>query len=195
MTNLIIYLFILIANVVAILLIYHSFDRNIEKTKKLLYTMISMGLIYILVLIIYFFSSIGLDKETTTKAKDMIIFSFVPVNAIILVPFLLRSFKKSKDREITIEQLNKRAIVVVIIGIALIIGEFFYFRNIEKGIINMINEQQTKNINQNTLENNEIQNETMLNEITENVLNEENNEISENTTKNEIVNNTISNVE
>ena len=32
MTNLIIYLFILIANVVAILLIYHSFDRNIEKT-------------------------------------------------------------------------------------------------------------------------------------------------------------------
>ncbi len=195
MTNLIIYLFILIANVVAILLIYHSFDRNIEKTKKLLYTMISMGLIYILVLIIYFFSSIGLDKETTTKAKDMIIFSFVPVNAIILVPFLLRSFNRSKDREITIEQLNKRAITVAIIGIVLIIGEFFYFRNIEKGIINMINEQQTKNIKENTLENNEIQNETMLNEITENMLNEEKNEISENTTKNEIVNNTISNVE
>ena len=195
MSNLIIYLFILIANVVAILLIYHSFDRNIEKTKKLLYTMISMGLIYILVLIIYFFSSIGLDKETTKKAKDMIIFSFVPVNAIILVPFLLRSFKKGKDREITTEQLNKRAIVVVIIGIALIIGEFFYFKKKEKGIINMINEQQTKNIKQETLENNEIQNGTILNEITENVLNEEKNEISENTTKNEIVNNTISNVE
>lgn len=165
MNNIVIYLFIVIANVVAMLLIYHSFDKNIEKTKKLIYTMISMGVMYILVLIIYFFSSIGLDKEATKQAKDMITFSFVPVNSIILLPFLIRSFNKSKNREITTEQLNKRALIMIIIAIALVIGEFFYFKNIEKGIIDIANEKRATNINQESLEENLITNE-LSNEMT-----------------------------
>ena len=42
MDKLFILLFILVANIVSILLIYHSLDKNIEKTKRLLYTMIAM---------------------------------------------------------------------------------------------------------------------------------------------------------
>ena len=131
MNNIVIFLFILVANVVSILLIYYSFNKNIEKTKRLLYTMIAMGVIYILVLIVYFFSSIGMPKEIAEQSKEMITFTFVPVNAIILIPFLLRSFNRRKDNSITTEQLNKRAIIVVIVAIALLVGEFFYFRNIE----------------------------------------------------------------
>ena len=48
MDKLFILLFILVANIVSILLIYHSLDKNIEKTKRLLYTMIAMGVVYIL---------------------------------------------------------------------------------------------------------------------------------------------------
>ena len=99
MSNLFILLFILVANIVAMLLIYHSFSKNIEKTKRLLYTMISMGIIYITVLVIYFFSSIGIDKEIATQAKQTIVFTFVPVNSIILIPYLLRSFNKRKNKE------------------------------------------------------------------------------------------------
>ena len=91
MENLVILLFIFVANIVSILLIYHSFDKRIEKTKKLLYTMISMGVVYIVVLIIYFFSSIGIDKEIAKSSKQMITFTFVPVNSIIIIPFLIRS--------------------------------------------------------------------------------------------------------
>lgn len=173
MNNIIIFLFILIANVVSILLIYHSFDKNIEKTKRFLYAMISMGLMYIVVLIIYFFSSIGLPKETVQKSKDMITFTFVPVNSIILVPFLLRSFYKRKRNEITTEQLNRRAIITAIVGIVLIIGEFFYFKNIEEGIVNIVNQKQSE---QNAIaenvekyeEENDISNNTMLNNLIEN---------------------------
>lgn len=199
MNNLVIYLFILVANIVAILLIYYSFDKNIEKTKKLAYTMISMGVMYILILIIYFFSSIGLDKEATKQARKMITFSFVPVNSIILLPFLIRSFNKSKNREITTEQLNRRAITMFIIGIVLIVGEFFYFRNIEKGIIEIADNMQntnTINTNQEALEENSITNEVSndtinnsMNEIAIDVTNEISNAMS-----NDIMSNSVSNV-
>ena len=162
MNNIIIFLFILVANVIAFLLIYNSFNKNVEKTKQLLYTMISMGIVYIVVLVIYFFSSIGLSKEVTSQAKEMITFSFVPVNSIILIPFLIRSFNKRKNKEITTEQLNRRTIIMIIIAIALIIGEFFYFRNIEKGIIDIANEKQ--NIITNNVENNEEPSITYNNE-------------------------------
>ena len=162
MNNIIIFLFILVANVIAFLLIYNSFNKNVEKTKQLLYTMISMGIVYIVVLVIYFFSSIGLSKEVTSQAKEMITFSFVPVNSIIILPFLIRSFNKRKNKEITTEQLNRRTIIMIIIAIALIIGEFFYFRNIEKGIIDIANEKQ--NIITNNVENNEEPSITYNNE-------------------------------
>lgn len=162
MNNIIIFLFILVANVIAFLLIYNSFNKNVEKTKQLLYTMISMGIVYIVVLIIYFFSSIGLSKEVTSQAKEMITFSFVPVNSIIILPFLIRSFNKRKNKEITTEQLNRRTIIMIIIAIALIIGEFFYFRNIEKGIIDIANEKQ--NVITNNVENNEEPSITYNNE-------------------------------
>ena len=74
----------------------------------------------------------------------MITFSFVPVNVIIILPFLIRSFEKAKDKIITTAKLNKRVIIALIIGIVLIFTEFFYFRNIQKNIIdfgNKITEQ------------------------------------------------------
>jgi hypothetical protein len=145
MDKLFILLFILVANIVSILLIYHSLDKNIEKTKRLLYTMIAMGVVYIIVLIVYFFSSIGIDKRIATQAKQTIVFTFVPVNSIIVIPFMLRSFNKRKDREITGEQLNKRAVVMFIIAVVIVVSEFFYFRNIEKGIGRIIEQQEAAN--------------------------------------------------
>ena len=162
MENLVILLFIFVANIVSILLIYHSFDKRIEKTKKLLYTMISMGVVYIVVLIIYFFSSIGIDKEIAKSSKQMITFTFVPVNSIIIIPFLIRSFNKRKDNEISGEQLNKRAIAAI-----LVVGEFFYFRNIEKEIGKII-EQQQENMNNTT--SNVTEENTISNTTTDNTL-------------------------
>lgn len=185
MTNIIINLFILAANVVSILLIYHSFDKNIEKTKKLLYTMISMGVVYIIVLITYFFSSIGLSKEVTQKSQDMITFTFVPVNAIIIVPFLLRSFNQRKNKDITTEQLNKRTIIVAILAIVIVVGEFFYFRSIEKGIIDIANQKQ--DVVTNDVENN-TENTTLSNsEITNSEI--ENSDITNNLISNGVVTN------
>ena len=169
MDKLFILLFILVANIVSILLIYHSLDKNIEKTKRLLYTMIAMGVVYIIVLIVYFFSSIGIDKRIATQAKQTIVFTFVPVNSIIVIPFMLRSFNKRKDREITGEQLNKRAVVMFIIAVVIVVSEFFYFRNIEKGIGRIIEQQEAaSNTANTTVENLTVENKISNNAVVEN---------------------------
>ena len=183
MDKLFILLFILVANIVSILLIYHSFDKNIEKTKRLLYTMIAMGVVYIIVLIVYFFSSIGIDKRIATQAKQTIVFTFVPVNSIIVIPFMLRSFNKRKDREITGEQLNKRAVVMFIIAVVIVVSEFFYFRNIEKGIGRIIEQQEATNNTANIAVENQISNSEIVENTISNLENLITNDtVEENTT-------------
>ena len=123
-------------------------------------------IIYISVLVIYFFCSIGNDKDIATQAKQTIVFTFVPVNSIILIPYLLRSFNKRKNKEITGDQLNKRAVTMVIIAVVLIVSEFFYFRNIEKGIGRIIEQQEATNNTANIAVENQISNS----EIVENTI-------------------------
>lgn len=142
MNNVFIMGFIIVANLIAILLTYYSFNKSIEKTKRLLYTMISVGVMYILILIVYSFSSIGIAKKASSAAKDMITYTFVPVNTILVLPFMIRSFNKRKENEITTSQLNMRATIVLIITIAILVSEFFYFRKIQQGIIDIYNQKQ-----------------------------------------------------
>ena len=142
MDNVFIMGFIIVANLIAILLTYYSFNKSIEKTKRLLYTMISVGVMYILILIVYSFSSIGIAKKASSAAKDIITYTFVPVNTILVLPFMIRSFNKRKENEITTSQLNIRATIVLIITIAILVSEFFYFRKIQQGIIDIYNQKQ-----------------------------------------------------
>ena len=72
----------------------------------------------------------------------MITYTFVPVNTILVLPFMIRSFNKRKENEITTSQLNMRATIVLIITIAILVSEFFYFRKIQQGIIDIYNQKQ-----------------------------------------------------
>ena len=148
--------FILVANVVGLLLVYHSFDNRIEKNKKLMYTMICFGIMYIITLITYFFSSIGIDnKNVSNSSKDMITFTFVPINTIIILPILIKSFNNRKMNKITKNKLNKTAILMFLITLILIVLEFFCFRNMQKGIINIFNDKQNKTNVNTQIENNQ----------------------------------------
>lgn len=152
MDKLVIVLFIFVANCVALLLTYHSFDKKIDKNKRMLYTMIAVGVMYIVISITYFFSSIGIEKEVSENSKNMITFTFVPVNSIIILPFLINSYKKARRKEIKMENFNKRVIIIGVIAFFLIISEFFYFRNIQNGIIRMMNEM-SNSVNENVINN------------------------------------------
>ena len=81
---------------------------------------------------------------------------------------MLRSFNKRKDREITGEQLNKRAVVMFIIAVVIVVSEFFYFRNIEKGIGRIIEQQGAANeaSTNSTVTNSVLNTENKTNSIT-----------------------------
>lgn len=183
MSNSFITLFILIANIVAVTLLYRSFDKGLEKNKKVFYTMLCFGAMYIIILIVYFLSSIGLSKDATENAKNMITFTFVPVNVIILLPIMIRAFYKKKNNKISIQQLNTRTISVLIVAVILLVGEFFYFRDIQKGIIKIVEEKQNKQMNvteQNTIDESNIEDNNV-----------ESNNIEANNVENNIIENNI----
>ena len=103
----------------------------------------------------------------------MITFTFVPVNTIIILPILIRGYNKRKNNEISQEKLNRRTTLMIIVTVIVLVTEFFYFRNIQTGIINVYNEMQNAATNsaneQKNIENlNIIENTSNITNIVQN---------------------------
>lgn len=120
----------------------------------------------------------------------MIIFSFVPVNTIILLPILIRSFYKKQSKKITMEKLNKIVMTMSIVAIILMIGEFCYFRNIQKGIAKILEDKKSNSQSNQEITNKE-NNTIGLNEEIENLIS--GNEETNNTKNSEKLNEEIVN--
>lgn len=173
--NIFINIFIFLANLVAILLLYYSWNKNFDKKNRALYTMIGIGVMYIGILIIYWLSSIGIDSSKVSESsRNMITFAFVPVNTIIILPFLVRSYGKVKYNEMKMSKFQKRVTIMAILILIIFISEFFYFRNVQKQILDMANQSNVANSqsanNTDNIENNSTENynNTLTNNTEEN---------------------------
>ena len=147
----IIILFILILNVVSILLMYRSLNAR-EPKEKLLFIVIGTALMYVLTSIVYWISTRNIEiTEVSDLGKDLIIFLFVPINGIIVLPLFARSFCKFKDGGINGTVLRNRGVVLGVILFILLIIECVYFENIQNQVVKMITnknsqvEQETAN--------------------------------------------------
>ena len=169
--NLFIILFILIANVVAYLLIFHSFGKEMDNNKKIKSTLMIIGGMYIITLIIYFLSGLGVEKVNNSEIlRNYLMMAFVPVNLIIIIPYSVYSFMKAKKGNLSKQLLNKRLLVVEIVAIVIFIIEFFYFRTSQKNMKrladeakNLINNQEvTQKQEQNTITNLEEEYDTVI---------------------------------
>lgn len=178
--NSFIVLFAAVANVIAVLLVYYSFGKKMDKQKKFMNTLIGMGFICILVWCAFSLSSIGIEKiSAIEKAKTLLTIAFVPVDAILFIPFLVSSFYKCKEEKITKKAFSNRVIIIAIFAIVVMVGEFFYFRNFQKDIVKL-NEQIKANqeIEENNVEN--LNEEKQDNAEDTNKIDEEDKEIEEN---------------
>ena len=89
---LIIILFILILNIVSILLMYRSLTDRTPK-EKLIFIAIGIAIMYMLTSVVYWISTRNVEiTEVSDVGKDLIIFLFVPINGIIVLPLFARSF-------------------------------------------------------------------------------------------------------
>lgn len=172
---LVILLFILILNIVSIVLMYYCLG-DLEKKEKLIFISAGIAIMYVITSIVYWISTIGIDiNEVSETGKNLIIFLFVPVNSLIILPLLAKSYTKLKFGSLEKRIFLKRGIVLSILLIIAIVLECIYFKNIQEEVVNII--KQSMQIEQRNKDTNELLSEDVKN-IDSNKLNNEENQIS-----------------
>ena len=134
-----IYMCILALNLVAIFLTYHFLGKEMEKKAKGIFIIVGIAVIYMLVSLVYWIGTKDIDLGNNESfGKNLITFTFVPVNAIVILPFLASSYKNLQEGKLKSEPFRNRCILLAIVLIILLIIEFFYFKDIQTGIYNML---------------------------------------------------------
>lgn len=183
-------IFILIMNVVAIVLTYHCL-ADLTKKEKFIFIAVGVAIMYMLTSIVYWISTWKIEvTEVSETGKNLITFLFVPVNGLIVLPLLAKSYVKFKFGSLNNTIFRNRIIVLAVLLLLVLAIECAYFKNIQTQVINLINENTQEQVKvqikqNNNIENNSIGNVENANEInTVNVLdsnNIENNSIVDNT--------------
>ena len=166
----IIFLFILFFNIISIALMYYCLG-DLTKKEKFIFIAVGTGIMYILTSIVYWISTNGIEiTEVSETGKNLITFLFVPVNAILVLPILAKSYSKTKYGSLKSDVFIKRGIVLGILLFIVLIVECNYFKNIQEGVVNLIKQNaQTSEENNNSLN---YVNENLENEVSEKILNE-----------------------
>lgn len=138
---LVILLFIIILNIVSIVLMYYCL-ADLTKKEKLIYIAAGTALMYILTTIVYWISTRGIEMtEVSEMGKNLITFLFVPINGIIILTLFAKSYYNYKMGGLDGSVLKKRAMVLGVILLIILIIECIYFKNIQEQVVNLINEQ------------------------------------------------------
>ena len=193
---LLILFFILILNIVSIALTYYCLS-NMEKREKFLFIAIGVAIIYILTSWVYWISTKDIAiKEVSEMGKKIITLLFVPINGIIILPILAKSYAKYKMGSLGTDKLKNRGIVIAVILVILLIIECAYFKDIQNKVITIIEKNQQAKQEKEERQSNFLQilaNE-QKNEMVNIVENEEIKDmISENQINNEEITNTVEN--
>ncbi len=134
-----IYICIFILNAVAILLTYRFLGNDLEKKEKGIFIVVGVALMYLLVTLVYYLSTKNMNLGyVTNEGQNLITFSFVPVNAILILPFLASSYKYLRMGKIEKNIFKRRIVLLLVLLLVILVIEFFYFKNIQAGILSIV---------------------------------------------------------
>lgn len=140
-----IYFCMLILNVIAMFLTYRFLGNELSKKEKWIFIAVGIAIIYILVSTICALSIKDVDLgQASQTVQKLITFSFVPVNAILVLPIMASSYRHLKAGRLKKENFKNRIIVIVIVLIIVLVIEFFYFKDIQIGIRDILQNVSTK---------------------------------------------------
>ena len=131
-----IFIIILALYIIAIISTYQNMFA-FEKTTKILYLILGFIIVSIITVII---SKIGLpnsadNKEILNVVKRTIQIIFIPLNALIILPFMANNISKYKVKAISEEKLKKRILIMSIVYIIFIIFEKNYIKDFHIGVL------------------------------------------------------------
>ena len=138
---------ILIATITIILYILlisstmHSL-KVVESTKvKVGFIVTGFILMLVSIWVTFYISISGLNYENAQivgRVRNLLVAVFVPVNGLIVMPYLAKMLSKIGSNELTQEKFKKRLIILAIIYFAILIFECSYFKSTQIGILEMI---------------------------------------------------------
>ena len=108
---------------------------------KIGYIIICFIIILISTLIIFYISTIGVHYEQdymVGKIRNLLIAVFVPVNGLIIMPYLANMLSKIGTNEISQEGFKKRITILMAIFVMVLIFECSYFKSTQLGILKML---------------------------------------------------------
>lgn len=120
-----------------------EFENNLLRI-----SFIFVGTLFItlLTLILFWISKIGVEypkKEMIGEVRRIILLSFIPINGFLILTQTASIFAQAKSGMVSKEDMQKKIKRLVIIFIVLIVFEAIYFKNIQNGMIKIIQNKMT----------------------------------------------------
>ena len=115
---------------------------TIEKKTKIILITCGILAVYILTLIIFSISKIGItyeNKEAMKTIQNVFVILFSIMNGYVILPFIFKKLEQINNDEIEKEKITKSIIFLVAIIIFIFVFETSYFGNIQNNILTMIN--------------------------------------------------------
>ena len=129
--------FIVVINLASAFVIFKVLS-NIELKNKIILVVIGEIVMYVILFIVYEISSAGVNETIVNSSRQIILFTFLPINIICIELPIMLSLKKLQQGDIDNDKFNRRMAITLIIGIIILILEFNYIKNIQTGISNFI---------------------------------------------------------
>lgn len=124
----------------------HNLNNAMDNKIKIAYITIGTIITFLITLIIFNISTNGVEyenKEMIGSVRNIILAVFVPVNGLIVMPYLANLMSKINSNEITQDKFKKKIIIIAIIFIVVIIFECSYFKSTQLGILKILGEMKS----------------------------------------------------
>lgn len=127
---------IIIFNIVAIGSLYQAIGKN-ETKNKIAIVALSSILMYVVIYIIYGISSKGGEENIIEAARQLIVFTLLPINTLTIMSPIATQLRKLKQKEIEESKFRRKMLIYIIIAIVILIIECIYIKDIQTGIASL----------------------------------------------------------
>ena len=135
MTSIII-ISIIVLNIFSIFILFNML-KGLEIKFRIIVTVLLMLINFILANLIFSIGQAGVTGEFIGNVRNMLVFSMLPVNVILMASPLAIQINKVKSLYIEKDKFMKNVIICIVIDIILIIVECNYVRGIISGIVDL----------------------------------------------------------
>ena len=142
-----IYFIITVLFIIYIVCVWNSTKEFETVIMRISFILVGTLFIMILTLIIFWISKFGIlypKKEMVGEVRKIILLSFIPINGFITLTQASTIFAQAKSGMVSKEDMEKKIKRLVIIFIVLVVFEVIYFKNIQNGMIKIIQNRTVK---------------------------------------------------